>query len=176
MRCAVRITGGIQHVSFIAPKRSAYIQEVLYQFAPYISYVVFRKRSHYIILYYVVRDSRVIWRPSTPIWMLRVFDLQMTCSDSNKRYTTKDTSLCNSRRITCQLSDARTVSEWALCMMTSSKGNISRVTGPLCGEFTVHRWIPLTKTSDTETGTQSKFPHFREHGSGHASKFRSECL
>ena len=24
----------------------------------------------------------------------------------------------------------------------------SRVTGPLCGEFTGHRWIPLTKASD----------------------------
>ena len=30
-------------------------------------------------------------------------------------------------------------------MMTSSNGNISRVTGPLCGEFIGHRWIPLTK-------------------------------
>ena len=35
-------------------------------------------------------------------------------------------------------------------MMTSSNGNIFRVTGPLCGEFTGHRWIPLTKASDTE--------------------------
>ena len=29
-------------------------------------------------------------------------------------------------------------------------GNIYRVTGPLCGEFTGHRWIPLTKASDAE--------------------------
>ena len=29
--------------------------------------------------------------------------------------------------------------------MTSSNGNIFRVTGPLCGEFTGHRWIPRTK-------------------------------
>ena len=35
-------------------------------------------------------------------------------------------------------------------MMTSSNGNNFRVTGPLCGEFTVHRWIPLTKASDAE--------------------------
>ena len=27
-----------------------------------------------------------------------------------------------------------------------------RVTGPLCGEFTGHRWIPLTKASDAELG------------------------
>ena len=32
--------------------------------------------------------------------------------------------------------------------MTSSNGNIFRVTGPLCGEFTGHRWIPLTKASE----------------------------
>ena len=36
------------------------------------------------------------------------------------------------------------------CMMTSSHGNIFHVTGPLCGEFTGHRWIPLTKASNME--------------------------
>ena len=34
--------------------------------------------------------------------------------------------------------------------MTSSNGNIFRGTGPLCGEFTGHRWIPITKANDTE--------------------------
>ena len=33
-------------------------------------------------------------------------------------------------------------------MMTTSNGNIFRVTGPLCGEFTGHRWIPRTKASE----------------------------
>ena len=37
-----------------------------------------------------------------------------------------------------------------LMMMTSSNGNIVRVTGHLCGEFTGHRWIPRTKASDAE--------------------------
>ena len=32
-------------------------------------------------------------------------------------------------------------------MITSSNENIFRVTGPLCGEFTGHWWIPLTKDS-----------------------------
>ena len=32
-----------------------------------------------------------------------------------------------------------------LSMMTSSNGNIFRVTGLLCGEFTGHQWIPRTK-------------------------------
>ena len=35
-------------------------------------------------------------------------------------------------------------------MMTSPKWNIFRVTGPLWGESTDHRWIPLTKASDAE--------------------------
>ena len=35
-------------------------------------------------------------------------------------------------------------------MKTSSSGNIFRVTGHLCGEFTGLRWIPLTKASDAE--------------------------
>ena len=32
--------------------------------------------------------------------------------------------------------------------MTSSNGNIFRVTGPLWGKSNGHRWIPLTKASD----------------------------
>ena len=35
-------------------------------------------------------------------------------------------------------------------MMTSSNWNIFRVTGHLCGEFTDHQWIPLTKASNAE--------------------------
>ena len=35
-------------------------------------------------------------------------------------------------------------------MMTTSNGHIFRITGPLCGEFTGHRWIPLTKAIDAE--------------------------
>ena len=35
-------------------------------------------------------------------------------------------------------------------IMTSSNGNIFRVTGHLCGEFTGPRWIPRTKASGTE--------------------------
>ena len=37
-----------------------------------------------------------------------------------------------------------------LYIMSSSNGNIFRVTGPLCGEFTGPRWIPRTKVSDAE--------------------------
>ena len=37
-------------------------------------------------------------------------------------------------------------------MLTSSNGNIFRITGAFCGEFTGHRWIPLAKASDAELG------------------------
>ena len=40
--------------------------------------------------------------------------------------------------------------KYSLLMMTSSNGNILRVTGHLCGEFTGDRWIPRTKASDAE--------------------------
>ena len=40
-------------------------------------------------------------------------------------------------------------------MMTSSNGNIFRVIGPFCGEFTGQRWIPFTKASDAETSSIS---------------------
>ena len=39
---------------------------------------------------------------------------------------------------------------WAKSMMTSSNGNIFRVTGHLCGEFIGPRWNPRTKASDAE--------------------------
>ena len=37
-----------------------------------------------------------------------------------------------------------------VAMMTSSNGNIFRVIGSFCGEFTGHRWIPRTKASDAK--------------------------
>ena len=37
-----------------------------------------------------------------------------------------------------------------MVMMTSSNGNIFRITGPFCGEFTGHRRIPLTMASDAK--------------------------
>ena len=42
----------------------------------------------------------------------------------------------------------KSVSRWFI--MTSSNGNIFRVTGPLWGEFSSHRWVPLINTSDAE--------------------------
>ena len=44
----------------------------------------------------------------------------------------------------------RTWGTWGWGIMTSSNGNLFRVTGPLCGEFTGYWWIPSTKASDAE--------------------------
>ena len=41
--------------------------------------------------------------------------------------------------------------KWEICfMVTILSGNIFRVTGSLCGEFTCRRWIPLTEASDAK--------------------------
>ena len=39
---------------------------------------------------------------------------------------------------------------WSLIIKKSSNGNIFRVTGPLWGESTGDRWVPLTKASNAE--------------------------
>ena len=42
--------------------------------------------------------------------------------------------------------------KWIATMMTSSNGNIFRVTGPLCGEFTGDRWIDLFNNKFSPSG------------------------
>ena len=42
---------------------------------------------------------------------------------------------------------SREINDWQHLMMTSSSGNIFRVTGLLCRKFTGDRWIPRTKAS-----------------------------
>ena len=34
--------------------------------------------------------------------------------------------------------------------LASTNGNIFRITGPLCGEFTSHQWIPITMATNAE--------------------------
>ena len=51
--------------------------------------------------------------------------------------------------IVTALIQSKTTVSWRY-IMTSSNGNSFRITGHLCGEFTGHRWIPLTKASDPE--------------------------
>ena len=50
-----------------------------------------------------------------------------------------------SKNVYDELLDEYILQNMVLFMMTSSNGNIFRVTGPLCGEFIGHRWIPHHK-------------------------------
>ena len=47
-----------------------------------------------------------------------------------------------------------------LVMMMSSNGNIFRVTGHLCGEFTGPRWNPSTRASDAELWCEQVTSHY----------------
>ena len=49
----------------------------------------------------------------------------------------------------CDQGRSRPLHNW-YSMMTSSNGDIFRVTGHLCGKFTGPRWISHTKASDAE--------------------------
>ena len=52
--------------------------------------------------------------------------------------------------------------------MTTSNGSIFRVTGPLCEEFTGHRWIPLAKANDTNDLS-------RNREAGDLTRHRAHC-
>ena len=52
----------------------------------------------------------------------------------------------------CLFAMTTLVQSWhdSCSMMTSWNGSISRVTGPLCGDFTGHRWIPRRNASGAD--------------------------
>ena len=52
-------------------------------------------------------------------------------------------------KCSCLYADTK-VTNLNINIMTPSNGNIYRITGPLRGEFTGDRWIPLSKVSDAE--------------------------
>ena len=61
--------------------------------------------------------------------------------------------------------------------MTSSNGNVSRVTGPLCGEFTGHRWIPsqrpVTRSFEVFFDLQLKKSWVNNHEAGDLRRHRA---
>ena len=66
--------------------------------------------------------------------------------------TNKNNKLSISRPSTCWFLSYYQIRHLRMMtfMMTSSNGNIFRVTGHLCGEFTGPRWSPRTKASHAE--------------------------
>ena len=81
----------------------------------------------------------------TSLCEMRLWDYAMINNYINSLYRYNYSSIPN-------FNDSLTKPPWKLghSMMTSSNGNIFRVTGHLCGEFTGPRWIPHTKASDAE--------------------------
>ena len=83
---------------------------------------------------------------------------QTQCSFSQPRFLTGCTYSSNKSRLFQTYRDRLDMfsqkhdieRQASLPMMTSSNGNIFRVTGPLRGEFTGPQWIPRTKASDAE--------------------------
>ena len=85
--------------------------------------------------------SRYIWyhvavKPDTNMRLLRNSDVYSQILTVTRIY-----AVCHQ----CQVSKVM-----ENVMMASSNGNIFRVTGHLCREFTGHRWIPRTKAGDSE--------------------------
>ena len=94
-------------------------------------------------------DLRRYWAHYDVIVMYcrhEVQQVQQSRSRSDKIQTSDFSILI--QKIRCLCTDSRMpILYW---MMTSSNGNIFRVTRSLCGEFAGHWWIPFTKASDAE--------------------------
>ena len=81
--------------------------------------------------------SQVIWEKVIDIFVYSPFEVQNITSEVSKYES-------------CRCHGSQRHHEIWYRMMTSSNRNFFRVTGLLWGEFTGHRWIPLTKVSDAE--------------------------
>ena len=94
---------------------------------------------------YALRPSDIMWRHITG----STFNQAMVYYLSTKPLPEPTLNCCPltikwNLRLTMQDSQGLVFQD----LMTSSNENILRVTGPLCGEFTGHRWILLTRASD----------------------------
>ena len=99
-----------------------------------------------------VHGNRDVW--ITPRLIMILYCIGTNCDISSKIWTFPHE---NKYDILSWLLGKHTMlllwKEWnwtGLSMMTSSNGNIFRVAGHLCGEFTGLRWIHRTKASDAE--------------------------
>ena len=101
--------------------------------------------SHTLIISYLIRFANIRYRTTTCAW-----------KGSHPRMVYR--AICAAhlffkRRYHQDISYYSWATLWAVnrhTMMMSSNGNIFRGTGPLWGESTGHRWIPLTGASDVE--------------------------
>ena len=78
------------------------------------------------------------------------YDCPSDTSEKISKYLCKRFTRTHWEKETLSLQQDPQLNRVCVCMMMSSNGNIFRVTGHLCGEFTGTRWIPHTKASDAE--------------------------
>ena len=87
------------------------------------------------------------WTTKTPPFSTKIFHFEVQWNTPFSSKTRLFFSLYKIKHPFLYVCDTQDIS---YVMMTSSNGNIYRVTGHLCGEFTGLRWIPRTKASDAE--------------------------
>ena len=85
--------------------------------------------------------SRLVFIPSRIGISLTIFDADYFCGTFFSQWKCYITSKYQETQRVVPFYQHDDVIKWK---------HFFRVTGPLCGEFTGHRWIPLTKASDAE--------------------------
>ena len=98
--------------------------------------------TYWVITYIYLESSATVWVPQAYFFGHNIRSIiPMIEYDrligTNKSYVKFKGDVFNS--------DGVIIWDYIQTMMTSSNKNIFCVTGPLCGEFPGHRWIPLTK-------------------------------
>ena len=100
------------------------------------------------VMLHAVND-RVIYAPDDRILNLSVWQKSKHINNHKCRLNTHHYLPCCST-IMCQDLFCRCNGQTSTPMMTSWNRNSFRVSGPLWGESTGHRWIPLTMANDAE--------------------------
>ena len=80
-------------------------------------------------------------------FVLHIEKIRQIVTGTNKRFQHAYQHFNEPWQVSC-ISTLYSYALWDIIM--SSNGNIFHVTGPLWGESTGHRWIPLTKASGVE--------------------------
>ena len=106
----------------------------------------------YSILFWNVIHGHTTYQSSGPWFNIEMSSYQYRKSHCGDKTVVRSSYLHNGISYTGKMSSLYWIEAQQIIVgiMTSSNVNIFPVTGPLCGEFTGHRWLPRTKVSDAE--------------------------
>ena len=138
--------------SFLTRRTSCYVGLTSFKFRTFVDWIPTTRCNFFIIFKFEITqilttDDRWHTEHLFPVFTEEGLQLPVP-SDILKNYRKCNHVLCLQN--TRQYDKCWPLQFCSLFMMTSSNGNIFRITGHLCGEFTGPRWIPRTKASDTE--------------------------